>query len=307
VTASNEVRVVVAAGGLGTRVHQWARYLPKEFCPVGGRPGIAWLLDEIAGLGAAHVVIVHHPYYREFTEWARQALSPHGEARYLAAGGPSIGNLGVGPDLAVRFIAQRGRYADLTSVLNAADYFRAAGDLYVAFADNIYFGPNPLVALHELPSGLMAVVASAYQPELAAHRGVIATVERGGRRLLAGLTEKPSLCTARALEQRYGTRNLLLLEGRARVTADFIRFARTFASTPGVEPKLSLTIGAYAATHPVLIIETTCESADLGVPACHCWPRATNRLGRKRSRRLSSARHSETAPCCAEGRKCRRS
>jgi UTP-glucose-1-phosphate uridylyltransferase len=60
VRASNEVRVVLTAAGLGTRVHHWARYLPKEFYPVGGRPGIAWILEEIAGLGAGHVVIVYH-------------------------------------------------------------------------------------------------------------------------------------------------------------------------------------------------------------------------------------------------------
>lgn len=38
--------VVVAAGGLGTRVHGWARIIPKEFYPVGGRPGIVRLLEE---------------------------------------------------------------------------------------------------------------------------------------------------------------------------------------------------------------------------------------------------------------------
>lgn len=45
--------VVVAAGGLGTRVHGWARFIPKEFYPVDGRPGITHLLEEIAGLGPA--------------------------------------------------------------------------------------------------------------------------------------------------------------------------------------------------------------------------------------------------------------
>lgn len=85
--ASGEVRVVVAAGGLGTRVHHWARYLPKEFHPVCGRPGITWILEEIAGLGAAHIVIVYHPYYRAFTEWAGQALSSSGETRYRRAAG----------------------------------------------------------------------------------------------------------------------------------------------------------------------------------------------------------------------------
>ena len=116
----------------------------------------------------------------------------------------------------------------------------------------------------------MAVVARSYQPELAARRGVIATVKCDGRRLVAGLTEKPSPSAARALEQRHGAGNLLLLEGRARVTVDFLRFARAFPIAPGVEPKLALTIGAYAAAHPVVAVETSCEVIDLGAPVCPC-------------------------------------
>ena len=48
---SSPALVVVAAGGLGTRVHGWAQFIPKEFYPVGGRPGITRLLEEIAGAG----------------------------------------------------------------------------------------------------------------------------------------------------------------------------------------------------------------------------------------------------------------
>jgi UTP-glucose-1-phosphate uridylyltransferase len=270
VRASDEVRVVVAAGGLGTRVQHWARYLPKEFHPVGGRPGITWILEEIAGLGPAHIVIVYHPYYQAFTEWAGQALSPSGETRYRRAAGKPIAEGGIARGRRMSFIAQRGRYGDLTSVLNGADHFRVAGDLYVAFGDNLYFGPNPLLALRNVPSGQVAVLARPYQPELAARRGVITIVERNGRRLVADLIEKPSPGAASALERRHGAGNLLLLEGRARVTADFIRFARTFPIAPGVEPKLALTIGAYAATHPVVAIETSCEVIDLGAPVRQC-------------------------------------
>jgi molybdopterin-guanine dinucleotide biosynthesis protein A len=68
--------VVVTAGGLGTRVHPWARFIPKEFYPAAGRPGIALLLEEIASLGSARVVIVYHPYYEQFAAWARQVLEP---------------------------------------------------------------------------------------------------------------------------------------------------------------------------------------------------------------------------------------
>ena len=265
---SDEVRVVLAAGGLGTRVHHWARYLPKEFYPVGGRPGIAWILDEIAGLGAGHIVIVYHPYYRAFAKWAGQALSHSGETRYRRAARRPIADRGTARSRTISFIAQHGRYGDLTSVLNGADHFPAADDLYVAFADNIYFGPNPLLALGALPPGQVAVVARPYQPELIAWRGVIATVECDGRRLVADLIEKPSPSAASVLERRYGARNLLLLDGRARVTADFIRFGRAFPVAPGVEPKLALAIGAYAAAHPVVAVETSCEVIDLGAPAC---------------------------------------
>jgi hypothetical protein len=227
-------------------------------------------LEEIAELGAAHAVIVHHPYYRAFAEWACQAISSYGETRYRRAAGQPIADHGTGRGPVISFVAQHGRYGDLTSVLNGADHFPAADDLYVAFADNIYFGPNPLLALGALPPGRVAVVARPYQPELAAWRGVITIVERDGRRLVADVIEKPSPSAAYALERRHGPGNLLLLEGQARVTADFIRFARAFPIAPGVEPKLALTIGAYAAAHPVVAIETDCEVIDLGAPACRC-------------------------------------
>ena len=64
------------AGGLGTRVHGWARFIPKEFYPVGGRPGIAHLLEEIAALGPAAVAIVYHPYYEQFAAWGAPAAQP---------------------------------------------------------------------------------------------------------------------------------------------------------------------------------------------------------------------------------------
>ena len=84
-TRAKVVRVVVCAGGLGTRIPGWARYIPKEFYPVEGRPGIVHLLEEISVLGPAEVVIVCHPYYDAFTTWARAAFSPDGHDSYLHA------------------------------------------------------------------------------------------------------------------------------------------------------------------------------------------------------------------------------
>jgi UTP-glucose-1-phosphate uridylyltransferase len=256
-------RVVVAAGGLGTRVSPWSRYLPKEFYPVDGRPGIAHLLDEIAALGPAEVVIIYHPHYETFAAWARTALSREGQDRYHQAARICDGSWPAG--LTVSLVPQHGPYADITSVHNGADHLAADSDLYVAFADNLYSGDNPLLALRAAPPGHLAVLARSYQPELAASRGVIAVIRTAdGQLLMHDLAEKPGPRAARALERQYGTGNLLVLEGRARLTPGFIRFARRYQAPAGTEPKLALAIAAYARTHPVIITTTTSQVIDLG-------------------------------------------
>jgi UTP-glucose-1-phosphate uridylyltransferase len=262
-TQAKVIGVVVCAGGLGTRIAGWARYIPKEFYPVEGRPGIVHLLEEISALGPAEVVIVCHPYYDAFTRWARAALSSGGHdsyqqaARLPAAVSPTGG-------LTVSFITQRGPYADITSVLNGADYLASPEDLYAAFADNLYRGANPLLALQAASPCCPAVLARTYQPELAASRGVIAARRQGEQVTMIDLVEKPTPHTARALERRYGTANLLLLEGRTRLTADFIGFARSYRAPTGTEPKLALALAAYARNHPVFVTKTSAQVIDLG-------------------------------------------
>jgi hypothetical protein len=84
---------------------------------------------------------------------------------------------------------------------------------------------------------------------------------------MTGLTEKPDPVQARTLERRYSRGNLLLLEGRARLTAAFVDFARARTPSPGTEPKLALAIAADAASHPVRVVETSGDVIDLGALA----------------------------------------
>jgi UTP-glucose-1-phosphate uridylyltransferase len=262
--------VVVAAGGLGTRVHRWARFIPKEFYPVDGRPGITHLLDEIAALGPARVVVVYHPYYEQFTAWARQVLDQHDHARYAHAAGRDT-TAAIPPSLAVTFIPQHGPYADLTSVLNGADHLAAHDDLYVAFADNLYPGPSPLPLLRDTAPAHVVVLASPYQPRLAPHRGILITSPHRGHpqaRTVSVLIEKPGPAQAAQLEEHYGPGNLFMLEGRARLTPAFIEFARSHsAHASGTEPKLAHLIHAYAHGHPVIAVPTNSAIIDLGTPA----------------------------------------
>lgn len=89
-----------------------------------GRPGLAHIVDEVAAIGSDRAVVVHHPYYTPLIDWTRQVLAPGALARYRAL----TNQLPVKPrpadHLRVDFIAQRGRYADVTSVLNGAEHLR---------------------------------------------------------------------------------------------------------------------------------------------------------------------------------------
>ena len=261
--------VVVAAGGLGTRVHPWARFIPKEFYPVVGRPGITLLLEEIAGLGPARVVIVYHPYYEQFAAWARQVLSRHDHARYSDAAGTPV-PAAVPAGLTVSLIPQHGPYGDLTSVLNGADHLAARDGLHVAFADNLYPGPSPLPLLRDACQGDVTVLASGYRRALAGSRGILVTrpgLSPGQPRRVLVLAEKPGLADAIDLEETHGPGNLLMLEGRTRLTARFLEFARSRRhGGPGSEPKLALAIGDYAREHPVWAVPRDGEVTDLGAP-----------------------------------------
>jgi len=201
VTRRPRNRVVVAAGGLGTRVRDWSAFLPKEFTPVAGQPAIVRLLSEISALAPARVVVVYHPYYEPFIRWARQVLASGATARYhRRAGVPAPSTPPRWEQLDLSFTRQRGRYADVTSVLNGAARL-GRGDLYMAFADNIYPDTNPMLALHASTPG-DSVLARPYDRAEAPRRGVIITTETNGHRLMADLVEKPRHDTTRDLEER---------------------------------------------------------------------------------------------------------
>jgi len=262
------MRVVIAAGGLGTRVAGWAQLLPKEFQPVGGRPALLHLLDELAWAGAEQAVLVYHRYYEPFIGWTARALLPGGAARYRAAAGMPAGPQPVHEGLRLSFVRQRGAYADITSVLNAAAHL-PAGPLYVVYADNLYPATNPLRLLRAVPGDTAAVLARPFDVAEANRRGVIIT---DGTDQLTSLVEKPGPDQAEDLLHTHGPDRLRLLEGRFRLPADLVeQLHGSHDAHPG-EPRLSLALAAYARTRPVHVVTTTAAVLDLGLPATCCRP-----------------------------------
>ena len=177
-------------------------------------------------------------------------------------------DLPLSEQLDLTFIPQRGRYADVTSVLNGADHLRAVGDVFVAFADNLNPHHKPPLALAAVAAGQTAVLVRPYRRAEAGHRGVVISGRDGAELVLTDLIEKPSPERARKLEDQHGKSNLWLLEGRARLTRAFVDQLRHAPTDPGTEPKLSLAIRRHATSSgPVRLVITHSAVTDLGKPA----------------------------------------
>lgn len=253
--------VVIAAGGLGTRRSEWSRYLPKEFFPVRGIPGIVHLMNEIARMGRVRATMVHHPYYEDFIRsWAGRILThEYGYDRSVAR---TCARVPRWPDIDLRFIPQQGPYSDITSVLNADTALGRPHQLYIAYADNLYPEDHPFLRLRGTDGGT-TVIARPYNRAEAPSRGVI-VCDSG---FMVGLVEKPDEFTVRGLEREHGPDALALLEGRARADRSFLDFLWSYRSDRAMEPKLSLALSTYARTHPVRVRRISSSVTDLGAPA----------------------------------------
>lgn len=229
-----------------------------------GRPGLAHIVDEVAAIGSDRAVVVHHPYYTPLIDWTRQVLAPGALARYRAL----TNQLPVKPrpadHLRVDFIAQRGRYADVTSVLNGAEHLRT-GEFYVVFADNVDPTHAALSALTETPLDTAAVLAAPFDVDAASNHGVIVCAGEGPVLRMAGLIEKPDRQQAARLEAERGTANLRLLHGRLRVTPDLLDHLAIAGRSSTSEPKLSLALASYARSNRVDVVTSTQPFTDLGL------------------------------------------
>ncbi|MEV5129101.1 hypothetical protein ACN6K8_000265 [[Kitasatospora] papulosa] len=258
--------VVIAAGGLGTRVAGWSPFLPKELRPVQGRPGLLHVLEEAARIGADRAVVVHHPYYAPLIDWTRQVLAPGAQARYRQLAHQPVGHHPLTERMQVDFIAQCGRYADITSALNGAEHLNT-GDICLAFADNVDPSHTALSKLMATASSCApAVLAEPFSVQGAGSHGVIICAGTGPDRTMSALIEKPDPVRAAQLATEHGPENLRLLQGRARLTSELLRYLTASVRQATSEPKLSLALADYARHDAVCVVTNTKTMIDLGIP-----------------------------------------
>lgn len=72
------MKCVVLAAGYATRLYPLTENFPKPLLPVGGKPILNWLLDDIDTFPeiTGHVIISNHKFIKHFEDWkVRQSLS----------------------------------------------------------------------------------------------------------------------------------------------------------------------------------------------------------------------------------------
>ncbi|WP_340375951.1 hypothetical protein U5640_12790 [Streptomyces sp. SS7] len=156
-------------------------------------------------------------------------------------------------------------YADVTSVLEGAEYLRS-GDVYVVFADNVDVTHTalPLLAAAVTP-GVPAVLASPFDVDSAGSYDVIVCEGTGPVQRMLGLVDKPDRPEECQLLAEHGAGSLRLLQGRMRITQDLLRALNAAEERSASEPKLSLALTAYSRAHPVDVFTTTQPMTDLGL------------------------------------------
>ena len=68
------MKCVVLAAGYATRLYPLTENFPKPLLPVGGKPILNWLLDDIDMLPEIdeHVIISNHKFISHFTKWKEE-------------------------------------------------------------------------------------------------------------------------------------------------------------------------------------------------------------------------------------------
>ncbi len=131
------VKAVIVAAGYGTRFLPGSRVVPKELLPIGGRPGIDLVIDELRDAGIRDVLIITSRRKRSIEDWFDR--DPELE---MALGAQRVAP----PDIRATFVRQ----AQMTGTGHALLLARAfAGNdpVIVVYPDDLFVGANPTAEL----------------------------------------------------------------------------------------------------------------------------------------------------------------
>lgn len=164
---------VIPAAGRGTRLGRLTQAIPKELLPLGDRPTLDIVVDELIGAGIERIVLVTRPDKTALNDYVTDVLRPDARARgveletCLQTAGPGNGG----------------------AILSAATRVRDESFL-VLWGDEVVFGENrSAVVLDRHRRTGLPVIAVVRAPRAALRRCGVARLDASGR--VVELVEKP--------------------------------------------------------------------------------------------------------------------
>ncbi|HID06075.1 MAG TPA: hypothetical protein EYP10_02895 [Armatimonadetes bacterium] len=184
------VRGVIPAAGYGTRLYPVTKTQPKEMLPVGRKPVIQYVVEELARAGISDILIVTGRYKNTMEAY----FDDHFPATTVVE--PALRNW---IDLNVRIYYVRQPHPRGTGhAVGLARGFTNAEPFVVAMGDSIIWGTQNKGIIEELidahiSTGSVATIAvEAVEPTELPHYGVVRVEGNERVRRVLGIVEKPS-------------------------------------------------------------------------------------------------------------------
>jgi UTP--glucose-1-phosphate uridylyltransferase len=177
------LKAIIPAAGLGTRLLPATKSQPKEMLPVGRKPVVQYVVEELQGAGLRQVLIV--------TGRRKRAIEDHFDADpQLVAALEQAGNEGMLADLGYLegdtrlFYTRQGQPKGLGHAVALGADFVDGDDCVVALGDSLMAADDPATPLLGMMRahralGAAAVVAVERVPEAETYRYGIVSLESG--------------------------------------------------------------------------------------------------------------------------------
>ena len=190
-------KAVVPVAGIGTRLFPATKSQPKEMLPVGRKPVVQYVIEELRAAGIEQILLI--------TGRKKAAIEDHFDAdlelsRLLQqAGNIDSADLPIADGIRGVFYTRQGTPSGVADAVGLARDFAGGEPIVVAFGDTIIRGANlvaRLIAAHGESKASGAVAVEQIAQEDAFRYGIVDVREVGGALFAADLVEKPAAGTA---------------------------------------------------------------------------------------------------------------
>lgn len=235
---SRVARAVIPAAGKGTRLWPLTKSQPKEMLPVGHKPTIQHVVEELLAAGVQHILLI--------TGWQKRAIEDHfdrdhGGLRTSSSLPDGVGCLGL-EDLNARlFYVRQEEQRGLGDAIRYAEGFVGGEPFVVALGDTLIHTPagqpllvERLMACHRERRGAMVIAVERVGPKDTRKYGIVQPAEpleeAEGPFPIVDIVEKPA---PEAAPSRWAVASRYIL-----VPAVFEYLRRT---PPGINNEIQLT------------------------------------------------------------------